>query len=455
MIHDLVRRTQSRARTRFDSTPMPLFAPTPSELLQHHAVNQTEPTAVSPIVHEVLRSPGQPLAPATRAFMEPRFGHDFSQVRAHTDTEATTSAQAVNARAFTVGQDIVFGPGEYRPESIAGKWMLAHELAHVVQQNSPAYHAPVKVQRQPRRQESEWLFESLSQVGTIFVRFAYPRSEASPTGPSQRIQSAKQKILQAIVQIEVDIGTLPEAASRAERREQETVRARLREALRGLCGSSPLNIYIVIEPTPQEIAAGQVAATTDRVLVNLQDVGNPARLQAVIRMPLLLLHGGALPPSQRRVPAASQADLQRTLTHEALHVLLIRQSSDANAIWEANRSQLTVQGSPSVRAKFVELVRKYLIAQEEVFAYENEASLYPPISREKARFDSFITNAERFLNRRQLTLRAVLRSIPVSQRVTRQAVTWKISYRVPSGVVNLVDGDIQVLSLLLAYYPFR
>jgi hypothetical protein len=89
---------------------------------------------VPPIVHEVLRSSGQPLDPQTRAFMEPRFGHDFSRVRVHTDPQAAESAQRVNALAYTVGRDVVFGAGEYSPNSDAGKEMIAHELTHVVQQ---------------------------------------------------------------------------------------------------------------------------------------------------------------------------------------------------------------------------------------------------------------------------------------------------------------------------------
>src|SRR5262245_53514886 len=72
---------------------------------------------VPPVVHDVLRSPGQPLDPATSAFFEPRFAHDFSQVRVHTDTKAAESARAVNARAYTVGRDVVFGAGQYAPRT--------------------------------------------------------------------------------------------------------------------------------------------------------------------------------------------------------------------------------------------------------------------------------------------------------------------------------------------------
>jgi Domain of unknown function (DUF4157) len=96
--------------------------------------NQNEPE-VPPIVHEVLRSPGQPLDTETRAFMELRFGHDFSNVRVHTDAKATESARAVNALAYTVGKRIVFGGGQYAPETFPGRQLLAHELTHTIQQS--------------------------------------------------------------------------------------------------------------------------------------------------------------------------------------------------------------------------------------------------------------------------------------------------------------------------------
>src|SRR5947209_7957462 len=94
-----------------------------------------ETASASPLVDEVLSSGGgQPLDESTRSFMEPRFGHDFSRVRVHADGRAAESAQSVNALAYTVGQDVVFGGGQYEPETMEGKKLLAHELTHVVQQ---------------------------------------------------------------------------------------------------------------------------------------------------------------------------------------------------------------------------------------------------------------------------------------------------------------------------------
>jgi hypothetical protein len=106
-----------------------------------NSFSQTEPQSVPPIVQEVLRSPGQPLDPKTRAFMEPRFGHDFSKVRVHTDEKAEKSARALNSLAYTVGRDVVFGAGQYREQEVFGRGLIAHELTHVIQQTMTPLHS--------------------------------------------------------------------------------------------------------------------------------------------------------------------------------------------------------------------------------------------------------------------------------------------------------------------------
>jgi outer membrane protein OmpA-like peptidoglycan-associated protein len=95
-------------------------------------------TAIPPIVHDVLRSPGEPLDAATRAFMELQFSHDFGRVRVHSDARASESARAVNALAYTVGSHIVLPGQNYAPHGIPGKKLLAHELTHVIQQGQSA-----------------------------------------------------------------------------------------------------------------------------------------------------------------------------------------------------------------------------------------------------------------------------------------------------------------------------
>ncbi len=92
------------------------------------------PDLAPPIVHDVLRASGRPLEGPVRAAMEARLGHDFSQVRVHTDTRAAESARAVDALAYTVGRDVVFDQGRFAPASGEGMRLLAHELAHVKQQ---------------------------------------------------------------------------------------------------------------------------------------------------------------------------------------------------------------------------------------------------------------------------------------------------------------------------------
>jgi Domain of unknown function (DUF4157) len=103
--------------------------------IQANAPEPPVPSLGSP-VHEVLRTPGQPLDAATRAFMEPRFGHDFGRVRVHVGARAAESADALRARAYTLGNRIVFGARQYAPTTPSGRLLIAHELTHVLQQGS-------------------------------------------------------------------------------------------------------------------------------------------------------------------------------------------------------------------------------------------------------------------------------------------------------------------------------
>lgn len=101
---------------------------------KHWTGSTRGPRVVPKAESGVVRGAGKPLPPSTRDFFEPRFEQDFSRVRIHTDTRAAQSARALNAYAYTVGHDIVFGAGQYAPEERAGRRLLAHELTHVVQQ---------------------------------------------------------------------------------------------------------------------------------------------------------------------------------------------------------------------------------------------------------------------------------------------------------------------------------
>jgi hypothetical protein len=94
------------------------------------------PTGTPAAIDSLRSSGGSPLPASVRSFFEPRFGHDFSAVRVHTDQRAGQTARGLQARAFTIGRDVVFGAGEYQPDTSAGRRLLAHELVHVMQQGS-------------------------------------------------------------------------------------------------------------------------------------------------------------------------------------------------------------------------------------------------------------------------------------------------------------------------------
>lgn len=118
------------------SAPCPTYETEQGFMLHRKVDAASGPSASSDATGLIAHlGPGQPLDPGTRAFFEPRFGQDFSSVRVHTDTQAAESAQFIHAQAYALGQDVVFGEGQYTPETAYGQRLLAHELTHVVQQS--------------------------------------------------------------------------------------------------------------------------------------------------------------------------------------------------------------------------------------------------------------------------------------------------------------------------------
>lgn len=136
------------------------------------------PTQVPEHVPQVLSEPGAPLDAAVRRDMETRFGHDFSRVRVHTDARAADSARDVQALAYTVGEHIVFGREQYAPQGAPGRRLLAHELAHVVQQQGsghsdagagmPARASTLEVEASdsPAEREAEAMANAVAGSGT-------------------------------------------------------------------------------------------------------------------------------------------------------------------------------------------------------------------------------------------------------------------------------------------------
>ena len=138
-----------------------------------------------PIVDRALRSPGRPLAPETRGFMEDRFGHDFGRVRVHTDSRGAESAEAMEAQAYTVGTDIVFGAGQYAPKTASGRRLLVHELTHVVQQTgrqsgaTGAQRAMIREHVSAPRIQGKWNLDRTSQEHQTIIQYTSGNGSAS------------------------------------------------------------------------------------------------------------------------------------------------------------------------------------------------------------------------------------------------------------------------------------
>jgi hypothetical protein len=128
---------------------------------------------VSPGLGEQIRSlrgGGRPLPQSTRNFYELRFGYDFSQVRVYSGSKAAETAREVNAQAFTIGQNVVFGAGHYAPDTASGKRLLAHELTHVLQQSPTNHNTPITktILREPFFRESPLQINRISpQSGSL------------------------------------------------------------------------------------------------------------------------------------------------------------------------------------------------------------------------------------------------------------------------------------------------
>lgn len=133
---------------------------------------------------EAARGQGAPLPLLSRAFFEPRLGHDFSHVTVHTDARANALASELGARAFALGHDIYFSAGEYAPESPGGRWLLAHELAHVVQQRAGGAPAVQRSIRPEDRDQNPLALPSLSSLGSPAVSpLVNPLLSPTPAAP--------------------------------------------------------------------------------------------------------------------------------------------------------------------------------------------------------------------------------------------------------------------------------
>lgn len=534
-------------------------------ILQRKSMNNSETGQVPPVVHEVLQSSGQPLNATTRSFFELRFGHDFSKipvssssrqlspsrlmigesksvyekeadhiadsimrkenhenetlsanerqgekfdlsrVRVHTDARAAESARSVNALAYTVGNSIVFGAGQFAPQTHDGRRLIAHELTHVAQQTGglgaglvmrdepknaptkidfdkddekakpPAGQSPQtgtaatkgtlddnslffqdpKIAGDPKQPERNRVFveTQLTTVGTVNIRFAYPASEMT-TKPSSTVTNAKLQIGKIIGEVIGDLGTY-QFKDAADDTRIKKERARLGEAYQGLTSSKPLNIFIATLPSQSELISDRYIPFTNRVYIDAKDVGDPAKLLPAIRLPLQNIAGGKSVKSNQDLPASSKDELKKTILHEALHVMLTTKGIGSDSQWDKLKAgKFKITGTSDVQARGEEFVRKFLIAQEEAFVYESVGMLYPPVDSVKGSFDTFIKVAEKFLTKKGAAISPLKESISVSEKVDKKAVAWDITYKIP-GALTLTAEDVKSIDVILIAYPNR
>lgn len=207
-----------------------------------------------------LRGGGQPLPQSLRAHFEPRFGHDFSRVRVHTDTQAAQAARSVNAQAFTVGEDIAFGAGHYSPETTGGQRLLAHELTHVVQQGG------------------------VDKSGARLQRVCGPAAIGNPGGCEPFGTVATEQIFSVPTERFLFTVNCNDFATAAER-------TRLRTMARGLAATDPIDIHgFASEEGDATYNARLACSRATRVRDELADARTRAGLPA-LNMRDMYTHG--------------------------------------------------------------------------------------------------------------------------------------------------------------------
>ena len=176
------------------------------------------------IVQDTVRAPGQALDPSTRAFMEPRFGRDLGDVRVHIDAQAAASARAVQAKAYTVGQDVVFAEGQFTPATTSGRELLAHELAHTVQQRGGNGSPPIDAPHSDHERTAQSAARAIA--GGQHLQTALPSAAVglsrSPDDERAKAVAEAEALLKKMEEDEAETSKKEaEDEARAERRRQE------------------------------------------------------------------------------------------------------------------------------------------------------------------------------------------------------------------------------------------
>ncbi len=236
------------------------------------AIHPAPHRALMPDVQEGLRTPSQQLDPATRAFMEPRFGHDFSRVRVHTDEAAARSAQQFDARAYTVGRDIVFGANQYAPETGRGQHLLAHELAHVAQQSEPSPEAPTRVSAPEEHSERA----ADRSAATVWRERRIPVGSADALRVHRQLGAAAPTVAPTQSQAELIVESFLNQmwAAQSERRQPFRITPGVLEGLRAVFPMGMPNLRYTIHSSTADVMVllrPRLPTTVDPIVVPVLD----------------------------------------------------------------------------------------------------------------------------------------------------------------------------------------
>jgi hypothetical protein len=302
-----------------------------------------------------------------------------------------------------------------------------------------------------------------TKAGTFQVQFAGLDSDFQDGKPTATFADAENAVLTAITGAIGDLGELPEikgaasmAAALAERNRDETVRARLKEAQRSLFGKT-LNIFIATDLSVAErLSKAPLGLSTAQIFVRPGDIGDPKKLEAGIRVPLIALMGGergiSVGPGGQLKATTAQAltaeQAKEALLHEMVHVLLINKGISAVQVWQRARPSL-VSGPPEAAGLAEDVLFRYVRAQEEIFVYSAIADLYSAFAANKDRYVLYTQAVEAFLG----SIGAKLKTgkpvnIDVAEKIgegkKKTSVKWSISYTLPKSVTV---GEAQVADL--------
>lgn len=463
--------------------------------------NQTENNFASQnLQHRLTSSSSSSSLPNTvREFMEPRLGADLSGVKVHTGRDAADMTDQLHAQAFTYGQDIYFGAGK----SPGKDALTAHELVHVVQQTDAGHASGINkqlVSRAPdeekkKAEERSYWFQSKppqpptktksgieitpkgqvvldprpqnieTEVGTIQVQFAGMDSDFQNATPTPAFASAEKAVLDAVAGAVADLGALPDIkgaesmkAAKAQRRQDEIARARLKEAARTLSGKT-LNIFIASDlSVAEKISKAPLGLRTEQIFVRPGDIGDPKKLEGAIRIPLIALTGGVkgLAPGpegqiqETSVQAMTGEQAKEALLHELVHVMLFNKGASAVQVWQSAVANL-VSGPPEVKSLAEDVLFRYLRAQEEIFVYSAIGEVYSSFKANKDYYELLVAAVEAFLKKigASVDLQKPI-NIDVKEKIgvkQKESVTWSITYKLPKAV-KVDKGHLETLKLL-------